>query len=421
MKFKTKYMFTLVSAMAIAFVATQMVFLWFLPEKTQLVQPCNYLNNVVEFMNALVQPEILSRKQNHHHHHLEKGIDCDEVIPFLPLEKLGNNSNVLIVDQIGCGNYTTVQAAVNAVPDNTPNRTIIFMTPGVYIEKVSVPRTKPNITFQGHGFLPTFIVWNDTANSSGGTFYSASVSIFADNFVAKDINFVNSAPAANPGDMGGQAVALRISGDKAAFYSCGFYGAQDTLHDDRGRHYFQDCFIQGSIDFIFGNARSLYQECVLNSIANPVPSGSTMITGAIAAQARGSCQENTGFSFVKCLIQGTGNLWLGRAWRPYSRIIFSYTYMPAIISPDGWNDWNDPNRDWTVFYAQYRCTGPGANQTMRVWYARELTQYEACPFLDISYIDGDQWLFPSVPAYYLQFRSHRINQFSSSHAQFNSG
>lgn len=69
----------------------------------------------------------------------------------------------------------------------------------------------------------------------------------------------NTAPPASPGDIGNQAVALRIVGDQAAFYGCGFYGAQDTLHDDRGRHYFKECFIQGSIDFIFGNARSLYE------------------------------------------------------------------------------------------------------------------------------------------------------------------
>lgn len=69
----------------------------------------------------------------------------------------------------------------------------------------------------------------------------------------------NTAPRPSPGDVGAQAVALRIAGDQAAFYGCGIYGAQDTLLDDRGRHFFRDCFIEGSIDFIFGNARSLYQ------------------------------------------------------------------------------------------------------------------------------------------------------------------
>ncbi|TQD79546.1 hypothetical protein C1H46_034906 [Malus baccata] len=105
----------------------------------------------------------------------------------------------------------------------------------------------------------TAISWNDTANSSHGTFYSGSVQVFADNFVAKNISFMNVAPIPKPGDVGAQAVAIRISGDQAAFLGCGFFGAQDTLHDDRGRHYFKDCYIQGSIDFSFGNGRSLYE------------------------------------------------------------------------------------------------------------------------------------------------------------------
>lgn len=157
-------------------------------------------------------------------------------------------------------------------------------------EKVIVPRAKPNITFQGQGYTSTAIVWNDTANSSHGTFYSGSVQVFSNNFIAKNISFMvryitqlnylinfgnkehnyiscvhfffgcqNVAPIPSPGDVGAQAVAIRISGDQAAFWGCGFFGAQDTLHDDRGRHYFKDCYIQGSIDFIFGNARSFYE------------------------------------------------------------------------------------------------------------------------------------------------------------------
>lgn len=69
----------------------------------------------------------------------------------------------------------------------------------------------------------------------------------------------NVAPMPAPGAVGAQAVAIRISGDEAAFWGCGFFGAQDTLHDDRGRHYFKDCYVQGSIDFIFGNGKSFYE------------------------------------------------------------------------------------------------------------------------------------------------------------------
>lgn len=84
--------------------------------------------------------------------------------------------------------------------------------------------------------------------------------------------------------MGGQEVALRISGDQSAFYGCGFYGAHDTLNDDQGRHYFKECFIQGSIDYIFENGRSLFEDCTLSFVAEEVSSG--WISGSITAQAK---------------------------------------------------------------------------------------------------------------------------------------
>ncbi|KAF8390879.1 hypothetical protein HHK36_023178 [Tetracentron sinense] len=263
-----------------------------------------------------------------------------------------------------------------------------------FSEKVIIPRTKPNITFQGQGLDYTAIMWNDTANSSHGTFYSGSVQIFAANFIAKNISFMNIAPFPSPGDVGAQAVAIRIAGDQAAFWGCGFFGAQDTLHDDRGRHYFKECFIQGSIDFIFGNARSFYENCQLNSIANPVAAGLKVINGAVTAHGRASKDENTGFVFVNCTVGGTGRIWLGRAWRPFSRVIFAYSTMSDIIAPEGWNDFNDVTRDLTIFYGEYMCSGGGANMTMRVPYSQRLDDTQVSPFLNVSFIEGDQWLQP---------------------------
>ncbi|KAH7834141.1 hypothetical protein Vadar_013093 [Vaccinium darrowii] len=242
--------------------------------------------------------------------------------------------------------------------------------------------------------MSTAIAWNDTANSSHGTFYSGSVQVFATNFIANNISFMNVAPIARPGDVGAQAVAIRIAGDQAAFWGCGFFGAQDTLHDDRGRHYFKDCYIQGSIDFIFGNGRSLYEGCQITSIANPVPVGSKLINGVVTAHGRFSKDENSGFVFVNCSIGGTGRIWLGRAWRPFSTVVFAYSNMTDIIAPEGWNDFNDPNRDQTVFYGEYMCTGAGANTTLRVPYAQILNDTQASPFLNASFIDGDLWLQP---------------------------
>ncbi|CAN6571329.1 unnamed protein product [Malus baccata var. baccata] len=259
-------------------------------------------------------------------------------------------------------------------------------------EKVTVPKTKPNITFQGQGYEMTAISWNDTANSSHGTFYSGSVQVSADNFVAKNISFMNVAPIPKPGDVGAQAVAIRISGDQAAFLGCGFFGAQDTLHDDRGRHYFKDCYIQGSIDFSFGNGRSLYENCRLISMSNPVPLGTKSINGAVTAHGRASKDENTGYAFVNCFIGGTGRVWLGRAWRPFSRVVFASTTMTDIIAPEGWNDFNDPTRDQTIFYGEYNNSGAGANMSLRAPYVQKLNDTQASLFLNVSFIDGGDWL-----------------------------
>ncbi|CAI0628583.1 unnamed protein product [Linum tenue] len=284
------------------------------------------------------------------------------------------------------GDFTSIQDAVDSLPFINVVRVLIKVHAGVYTEKVSIPPLKSFITIEGAGAEKTIVQWGDTAQTPGprgqpmGTYASATFAVNSPFFIAKNITF--KVPA--PGAAGKQAVAFRISADTATFLGCRFLGAQDTLYDHLGRHYYKDCYIEGSVDFIFGNGLSLFEGCHVHAIAQ--------YTGALTAQGRSSLLQDTGFSFVNCKVTGSGALYLGRAWGPFSRVVFAYTYMDDIIIPKGWYNWGDPTRELTVFYGQYKCTGPGASFAGRVAWSRELTDEEAKPFLSLSYIDGSEWV-----------------------------
>ncbi|XP_054816914.1 probable pectinesterase 15 [Prosopis cineraria] len=241
-------------------------------------------------------------------------------------------------------------------------------------------------------FSPTYflnlIEWNDIAHSTGGTLKSYFVGGFASKFLAYNISFRNTAPPPSPKVEGAQAAALRVTGDEVAFYGCGMYGFQDTLYDHSGRHYFKECFRQGSVDYIFGNARSLYEDCTISSVTKE----GDALTGYITAHGRESKKEETGFSFINCKIDGSGKVLLGRARRVYATVVFSTTYMFGVVAPERWKNWGDPNRNKTSFFGEYNCFGDGANYSSRVSFGKQLRDYEAARFMNISYINGSDWL-----------------------------
>uniref|UniRef100_A0A7N0TS79 pectinesterase n=1 Tax=Kalanchoe fedtschenkoi TaxID=63787 RepID=A0A7N0TS79_KALFE len=298
---------------------------------------------------------------------------------------------IVVADRNGRGDSRTVQGAVDKVPDNNTERVKILIHPGIYREKVVIPKSKPYISFIGieNKTSETVISWHDKAsdkdkNGRGiGLVGTATVTIESDYFCANGITFENTVKQ-YPGAYNMQAAALRVVGDKAMFYKVRILGVQDTLLDQEGTHYYYRAFIQGRVDFICGNAKSLFKKCMLHSIAEA--------GGAIAAHHRNSLNEDTGFSFVDCTINGKGPTLLGRAWGSYSRTIYSRCYMDNIISPVGWSYWNDSNRKRTTDFGEFRCKGKGADRHSRAPWSKSLTYNDAKPFLSLSYINDGNWL-----------------------------
>ncbi|KAG8662198.1 pectinesterase PPME1-like [Manihot esculenta] len=303
------------------------------------------------------------------------------------LEAAEAKSRIIIVSKDGKGEFKTVTDAINSVPLNNKQRVIIKIGPGVYTEKIQIERTKHFITFLGDPKATPTLAFGGTAHEYG-TLASASVAIEPNYFMAVNIIFKNTAPGPNSKKPGAQAVALRVSGDKAAFYNCKMLGFQDTLCDDRGHHFYKNCYIEGTVDFIFGRGRSLYLESHINVVNNK---GLTFIT----AQAKENKSENWGYSFVQCKITGSASgTYLGRAWRAMPEVVFSYTEMGAVINPLGWSNNKRPERERTVFFAEYQNSGPGSNLKKRVKFAKKLTDREAKHFLSLGYIQGSKWLLP---------------------------
>ncbi|XP_030490751.2 putative pectinesterase 63 [Cannabis sativa] len=297
-----------------------------------------------------------------------------------------NAVKIVKVRKDGMGDFKTITDAVKSIPSGNTGRVIVWIGGGVYRERITVDRSKSFVTFYGDEDNVPVITFDGTAQKFG-TWNSATVAVESHYFVAANIAFVNSAPKPKGKLNGEQAVALRISGDKAAFHNCKFIGFQDTLCDDKGRHLFRDCYIEGTVDFIFGNGQSLYLNTTIRSVAKQ--------TGVITAQARTMVSENSGFTFVHCKIIAEGDTYLGRAWKDMPRVIFAYTYMGPHIDVNGWSNGMWPIQAQAkkdVYYGEYKCMGPGANTSGRVKYAKMLTDEEIKPFMSMTFIQGNKWL-----------------------------
>ncbi|KAM3344832.1 pectinesterase 1-like [Capsicum galapagoense] len=299
------------------------------------------------------------------------------------------NKTIIKVRVDRSGDFKTLTEAINSIPAGNTRRVIIWIGGGNYTEKVKIERSKPFITLYGDPKNVPNLIFHGTAKEYN-TVESATLIVESEYFSAVNINFVNSAPRPDGKRELAQAAALRTGGDKASLYNCKMFGFQDTFCDDSGKHFFKDCYIEGTVDFIFGNGKSLY----LNTELHVIP-GDPM--AMITAHARGEANVDSGYSFVHCMVTGTGKTaYLGRAWKPFSRVFFSYTDMTDVVHPEGWSDNGKPENDKSIYYGEYNCKGAGAAMDHRVGYVKKLSDAEAKPFISLAYIEGSKWLFPPV-------------------------
>lgn len=293
--------------------------------------------------------------------------------------------------------YTTIQAAVNAAPEAGA---VIRIEPGVYREVVHVD--KPGIQFRGDTKEPRRVelVYGNSAASTCGTHCSATLFVTGRDFYASEMTIAND--YSKNSNVPSQAVAVSVNGDHAAFRHVRLLGAQDTLYASSvgcmkeggkcvtSRQYFSDCYIEGHVDFIFGDAKAVFDHCEIHSIAHAAG-------GYLTAQSNTRPGQDAGYVFNHCKLTAdpkAGDVYLGRPWRAYSTVIFLNTKMETHIMPAGWSDWKSAPtpRLPTATYAEFHSTGPGANEAAREPYARQLTAAEARKYEPRVYLRGnDGW------------------------------
>lgn len=287
----------------------------------------------------------------------------------------------LTVAQDGSGDYTTIQEAINAVRAYSPVPVTINIKNGVYHEKVNIPSWVTNITITGESRENTIITNDDysgkymakgsdtlTNKTKFSTFNSYTVWVHGNDVTMQNLTIRNTAGRV------GQAVALHVDGDRFVIKNCNLLGNQDTLltANDSSRQYFADCFIEGTTDFIFGNATAVFQDCTIKSLTN------SYITAASTLP-----HQKFGYVFFNCKLianEEAQKVYLGRPWRPYARVVFIGCELGKHIRPEGWENWRNPENEKTAFYAEYNNKGEGAATDKRVSWSRQLTPAEASEY-----------------------------------------
>lgn len=312
----------------------------------------------------------------------------------------------MVVAKDGTGTHRKIRDAIKAAPEHSRRRVVIYVKAGVYTENVKIGSKKTNLMLVGDGAGKTVVVGYRSVHDNYTTFHTATLAVAGAGFIMRDMTVENRAGAARH-----QAVALLVSGDHAVVYRSAVLGYQDTLYAHAQRQFYRDCDVAGTVDFVFGNAAVVLQNCTLWA-RRPLPGQENTVT----AQGRRDPNQSTGISVHGCRLlpspelelapaarRGRAATYLGRPWKPYSRAVYMMSYMAGHVHAAGWLAWDASGRaPDTLYYGEYRNSGPGAAVGGRVpWPGHRVIKLpeEAMEFTVGRFIGGYSWLPPTGVAF----------------------
>lgn len=301
---------------------------------------------------------------------------------FFSLSTIAQEKTEIIVDRNGTGDFRNIQEAINSVRTADPRgRITIRIKNGIYKEKLILPPHVTNIHFIGENRDKTVINHDDHANiNKMGTFKTYTFLLSGNDITLENLTIENSSEPL------GQAVALHIEGDRVILRNCRLLGHQDTLYAGRdgARQYFENCYIEGTTDFIFGPSTAWFEGCTIHCQKN------SYITAANTPQ-----NIKYGYIFNNCnitLAQDVNAMYLGRPWRAYAMTLFMNCSLPKGIKPEGWDNWNSEANEKTARYMEYNNKGEGAVTDNRVKWTKILTSAEAKEYTVQNVLSGcDNW------------------------------
>ncbi|KAK3119349.1 hypothetical protein QOZ80_9BG0718500 [Eleusine coracana subsp. coracana] len=302
-------------------------------------------------------------------------------------------------EETGGGIYKTIGESIANIPDGNTKRYVLTLKAGtVYHEKVFLDKSKPFVTIRSEDpYNPAVIVWNDTAATLGkdgrplGINGSSTVTIESDYFISYGVVFKNDAPLSKPWAKNGEAPALRVLGTKATIYNCTIDGGQGALYDQMGLHYYKSSTIKGTVDFIFGFAKSLYEDCRV------ISTNKDAITLPKAPQPMNAIKAvpgESGFSFKTCTVEGEGKqIYLGRVDLPF---VYSYSKIDKEIVPiiSGLDSIQTPESG--ECFGKFKCHVPHDGDGATLLFG--LSSAEAKPFIGTHFISGNSWILSLPPA-----------------------